>query len=336
MELLANRNTIIKKYLSLFLVCVLCVCILPSCGKPKKVTLYSSAEDYRNEFVRQELKKQFPEYEIDLIDMDTGTLAAKLAAEGTNTEADIILELETTYMEKYSDYLAVLDNVDFDIYLDELIPESHKYVPWGRLSGAIIVDSEVLKEKGIAIPESYEDLLKPEYKGLISMPNPKSSGTGYIFLLNIVNEWGGVEAFSYFDKLSENLTGQGFTTSGSGPVKALVIREAAIALGMTFHAAQMINDGNNFEILFFKEGAPYTSYSSGVIEGRQQDEDVMKVFDYICKEISPKDKELYVPEPIFKNQKVMMENFPQNIPYGNMEGIDNIELKEYLLDKWNY
>jgi iron(III) transport system substrate-binding protein len=147
---------------------------------------------------------------------------------------------------------------------------------------------------------------------------------------------GGVEAFSYFDKLSENLTGQGFTTSGSGPVKALVIREAAIALGMTFHAAQMINDGNNFEILFFKEGAPYTSYSSGVIEGRQQDEDVMKVFDYICKEISPKDKELYVPEPIFKNQKVMMENFPQNIPYGNMEGIDNIELKEYLLDKWNY
>jgi len=326
----------VKKYILVFLPLVLCIFFLSSCNKPKKITLYSSAEDYRNEFVRQELKKQFPEYEIDLIDMDTGTLAAKLAAEGTNTEADIILELETTYMEKYSDYLAVLDNFDFSVYLDELVPDSYKYAPWTRLSGAVIVDPVALEEKNVPVPTSYDDLLKPEYQGLISMPNPKSSGTGYIFLLNLVNEWGEEAAFEYFDKLSENLTGQGYTTSGSGPVKALVIREAAIALGMTFHGAQMINEGNNFEILFFKEGAPYTSYSSAVIEGRQQDKDVMKVFDYICREISPKDKELYVPEPIFKDQEIKMDNFPENVPYGNMAGIDDIALKEKLLDKWNY
>lgn len=326
----------VKKFIALLLSSILCLGMLSGCGAKPKIIIYSSAEDYRNDYARQQLKEHFPGYEIDLVDMDTGTLAAKLAVEETNIEADIIMELESTYMAKYSDSLAVLDSIDFDIYVDNLVPQNHRYVPWTRLSGAIVIDPTALEEKGVPLPTCYEDLIKPEYKGLISMPNPKSSGTGYIFLLNLVNEMGEDEAFAYFDKLAENLNGQGFTTSGSGPVKALVTREAAIALGMTFQAATSITDGNDFQILFFAEGAPYTSYSSAIIEGRQKKEEVMEVFDYICKEISPKDKELYVPETIFKDRQFTMENFPEDIPYGDMTGIDDIELKERLLDKWNH
>lgn len=80
------------------------------------------------------------------------------------------------------------------------------------------MDTEALAAKNLPAPASYDDLLKPEYKGLISMPSPKSSSTGYIFLLNMVNERGEEAAFAYFDQLAENMSGQGFTTSGSGPV----------------------------------------------------------------------------------------------------------------------
>ena len=83
-----------------------------------------------------------------------------------------------------------------------------------------------LEEKNLAVPTSYADLLKPEYKGLVSMPNPKSSGTGYMFLKSLVNAWGEEEAFAYFDQLAENILQ--FTSSGSGPVNALVQGEAAI------------------------------------------------------------------------------------------------------------
>lgn len=31
-----------------------------------------------------------------------------------------------------------------------------------------------------------------------------------------------------------------------------------------------------------------------------------------------------------------MKNFPENITYGNMTGIDDVEVKERLLDKWNH
>lgn len=328
-----------KRLLLFVLALVLCVVsgVFTSCGEKKKsVTIYSSAEDYRNAAAREMLVKQFPEYEINLIEMDTGSLAALVAASGKDVEADIILEMEATYMAKVSDSLATLTDVDFDKYAQNLVPENHKYVPWTLMSGAIIIDEKALADKGVAVPTCYDDLLKPEYKGLVSMPNPKSSGTGYIFYLNMVNTRGEAAALAYFDKLAQNISGAGFTTSGSGPVKALVTGEAAIALGMTFQGANSISEGNDFKIMFFEEGAPYTVYSSAVIAGRETDADVMKVFDYIVSDVTPNDKRLYAPEPIYKEWEITMENFPRDIVYGDMTGIDDIARKEYLLDKWNH
>lgn len=325
-----------KKAVAAALTVALCLGMFSGCSSKKTITIYSSAEDYRNEHARQMLTEKFPEYDIDLVDISTGDLAAKIAAEGKDSDADIIMELETTYLESVSDSLAELTDVDFSVFEDEYVPESHKYTPWVLMSGAIIINPKLLEEKGAAKPTSYDDLLKPEYKGLISMPNPKSSGTGYIFLLNMVNERGEKAAFEYFDKLSENMSGQGFTTSGSGPVKGLLQGEAAIGLGMTFQAATEITNGAEFEILFFEEGAPYTTYSSAVIAGKETDEDVMKVFDYILSDVSPEDKRLYSPEKVFKNQNSSLENFPETIPYGNMKGVGDIELKESLLEKWNH
>ena len=307
-----------------------------SSDKKKTINIYSAGEDYRNENMRKMLKEKFPEYDIQLNDIDTGSFAAKVAAEGKDSDIDIICELETTYLEKCKDNLAELSDIDFSPYVEEFVPADKKYVPELLLSGSIIVNKKVLDEKGAAVPKSYDDLLKPEYRGLISMPNPKSSGTGYIFLLNLVNELGEDKAFEYFDKLAENISGAGFTTSGSGPVKALLQGEAGIGLGITYQAAEEIDKGAEFEIKFFKEGAPYTTYSSAVIAGKEKDEDIMKVFRYLINEVSREDKRLYSPEKVFKQQESVMKNFPENISYGNMDGLDSIEIKERLLDKWNH
>lgn len=327
-----------KRIIAGIMTAVMCCGMFTGCsgGKKKSINIYSSAEDYRNENARKMLTEKFPEYEINLVDTDTGSLAAKLAAEGKDSDMDIILELETTYMEKCKDSLAALDDIDFSVFEEQYVPSDKKYTPWLLMSGAVIINKKTLEDKGVAVPTSYDDLIKPEYKGLISMPSPKSSGTGYIFLLNLVNERGEDAAFEYFDKLAENMSGQGFTTSGSGPVKALLQGEAAIGLGMTFQAAEEIGKGMDLTITFFEEGAPYTTYSSAVIAGKEKDEDVMKVFKYIVSDVSPEDKKLYNPEKIFKNQESTMNSFPESVPYGNMDGIGDIAKKEALLDKWTH
>ena len=326
-----------KRILAGVMAAVMCCGLFTGCGSKSKKTIniYSSAEDYRNENARKMLTEKFPEYEINLVDIDTGSLAAKVAAEGKDSDIDIIMELESTYLEKCKDSLAALDGVDLSVFEEEYVPADKKYTPWLLMSGAVIINKKTLEEKGASVPTSYDDLLKPEYKGLISMPSPKSSGTGYIFLLNLINERGEQAAFEYFDKLAENMSGQGFTTSGSGPVKALLQGEAAIGLGMTFQAAQEIENGTDLTIMFFEEGAPYTTYSSAVIAGKDN-EDVMKVFNYIVSDVSPEDKRLYNPEKIFKSQETTMTSFPDTVPYGNMDGIRDIAKKEALLDKWNH
>lgn len=329
-----------KRLLAGFLAAVMCCGLLTGCGgnngKKKAITIYSTSEDYRNVNARQMLNEHFPEYDITLNDIDTGTLAAKLAAEGKDSDIDIIMELETSYLVKCKDSLATLDGVDFSPFIEDFVPADKKYSPWLMNSAGIIINRKLLEEKGVAVPTSYDDLLKDEYKGLVSMPSPKSSGTGYMFLLNLVNSRGEDEAFAYFDKLAENLSGQGFTTSGSGPVKALLQGEAAIGLGITYQAVNEINNGVDLDVIYFEEGAPFNTYSAAVIAGKETDEDIMTVFNYIINEVSREDKRLYIPEKVFKEQESAMENFPENIVYGDMSGIDDIETKERLLDKWNH
>lgn len=330
------KKTMLKLLTMLCVIALVLPCFT-ACGPKKKViTIYASSEAPRIENAQTMLSKKFPDLDIRVEYMSTGDLAAKLKAEGKNTDADIIYEIETAYAEMLGDTFATLENVDFSVYLDELVPESHRYAPLIRTSGAIVVNKAMLDKKGVPMPTSYDDLLKPEYKGLISMPNPKSSGTGYIFYLNLVNERGEEEALAYFDALAKNLSGAGFTGSGSGPIQALKLGEAAIGLAMTFQAVNEINAGAAYEILFFDEGAPYNTYSCGVIEGKQADEDVMAVFAYILSDVAPKDNELFAPEKTFKDRDFKIENFPENIPYADMAGLTDVATKERLLNLWKY
>ncbi|MEG2929894.1 MAG: extracellular solute-binding protein, partial [Oscillospiraceae bacterium] len=309
---------------------------LTSCKKSdSKVVIYSSCEDFRNEHMAQRLKEQFPNYNIDLQYLSTGNNGAKLKAEGTKTECDIVVGLEIGYLKNVAGSLADLSAMDTAAYMQDLLPSDHTYLPWERASGCIAVRADILKEKGIAMPTSYDDLLKPEYKGLISMPNPKSSGTGYTFLKSLVNARGEEKAFAYFDKLAENILQ--FTSSGSGPINALVQGEAAIGLGMTFQAVEENNKGANIEILYFDEGAPCNLTGSGIIKGKESNPAVKEVFDFIATTLVYEDKELYSPEQIFNDQKISVKNYPQAIPYADMKTKgDMVAEKEALLAKWTH
>jgi iron(III) transport system substrate-binding protein len=299
------------------------------------VIIYTSTEDFRTEHMQELLKEKFPQYDITLQVLSTGNHAAKLKAEGTQTEADIILNLETGYLEGLQEILADLSAYKLSEFLPELVPASKRYLPWDKSSGAIVINRSRLESAGIPVPASYQDLLKPVYKGLISMPNPKSSGTGYMFLVSLINAWGEDAAFRYFDGLAENILQ--FTTSGSGPVNALIQGEVAIGLGMTLTAVNVINTrGVPLELLFFFEGAPSITTGFGIIKGKEARPIVKEVFEFAMTKLVKDDKELYCPEPVMVNQPNNIANYPRTIPYAKMDGVYDISLKERLLAKWKY
>ncbi len=305
------------------------------CASPKEqILIYTSAEDYRVEHMRQCLNEQFPQYNIVIEYMPTGNQAARLLAEGAATDCDITYDLEYTYMQKLADagLLADLSSYDFSIFSEDVVKSSY-YMPDYRNGGAIIINPAVLEKHGLPVPTCYNDLLDPKYRDLISMPNPTSSGTGYMFLLAMVNQRGEDEAFAYFDALAENVLQ--FTSSGSGPVNALIQGEVAVGFGIIGTAVKAINDGTELEIIFFDEGAPYALYGQGIIKGKETRPTVKEVFDYLYGTYGYLNCENFFPEPIYADRTFTVENYPDHIPYSDMSG-DTAAMKDHLLAKWKH
>lgn len=325
----------VKKIMSLLLCLGMIATMLIGCGSSKEeILIYSAGEDYKIAYMQERLNEQFPDYDITIEYMSTGNMAAKLLSEGSATDCDIVHDMEYGYMAQLDaeNAFADLSSYNTSMYTEDVI-QSKNYLVECRVGGAIIVNTEILKEKGLNKPSSYEDLLKPEYKGFISMPNPKSSGTGYIFLKGLVNAWGEEQAFEYFEKLTPNVLQ--YTSSGSGPVNALVQGEVAIGLGMTSQAVTQINEGAPLEILFFEEGSPYTIYGQSIAAGKDERESVKEVFNFIVNTLTYETVENFYPEKIYKDIDYKMDNYPENITYSDMSN-NGIEEKERLLEKWVY
>lgn len=324
-----------KGLIFLLLVTVLFTALADHGGK-ESIVICASSEQYRNDAMQEQLSARFPEYNIIVMYMSTGKAAAKVYAEGKDTEIDMLVGLETGYLHKISGNLADISGMSRIPYVEGLEPEANGnlWVTWERQAGAIIVNEDILQKYGLDAPETYEELLKPEYRGLIAMPDPKSSGTGYFFYKNWVNLWGEEAALDFVDDLYGNL--KQFTESGSGPIKLLRQGEVAIGLALTFQAVSEINEGQPFRIIYPPEGSPYSLTGTAVLDTHQEKEGVREVYDYLIHEFLTYDKEHFSPEIIYAGQEIALENYPEQIPYADMTGIQNYQEKERLLALWKY
>lgn len=323
-----------KKIIGILLAVTIALTVITTEKSENAIIIYSCMEQFRNDELQKQLNEEFPELDVYVMYMSTAKAAAKLSIEGSSSDADIVVNLENAYMTRVEEHMADVRQYSHLEYVDDMVVESGKYLIWDRQAGSIIVNRTILEKNHLPVPETYEDLLDPIYKDLISMPDPKSSGTGYFFLKNLVNTMGEDEAFAYIDELAKNV--KQFTESGSGPVKLLIQGEVAIGLGLTFQAVNELNNGNDFLIIEPEFGSPYSLTSMSMLAGREENEDVVRVFEFVANDYMVYDKMYGSPEKVLVDQVNGIENYPEDITYANMDGIESVEEKERLLDKWKY
>ena len=323
-----------RKIVAMVLAVMLCMSLAAGYAEDagdKTVVIWTTEEEHVVDYFLKALKERFPEYNIVIENVSSSTMPAKVIEEGDKCSCDIIWTEDYAYLEKCSDYLTELSDFDYSVFLEDTVPASHKYTPEERYAGGVILNMDMLQEWNLPEPTSYQDLLDPQYQGLISMPNPASSGTGYMFLRQLVNEWGEDEAFEYFEKLAPNILQ--FTSSGMGPVNALIQGEAAIGLGFISQAVQEINAGRNLKIVFFEEGVPFSIYGNALLKKSAGKQAAVDVFNCIATELVHDNNELFYPEQIFRDITPEIQNYPTNIDYGDMSN-NTLEEKERLLAKW--
>ena len=305
-----------KKIISILLIISLCLVSLSGCASKKKeretIVIYSAANTKRLENMQQKLSEKYPDYDFVVEYLGTSKLAAKLMAEGTDTDIDIIHDLSYTNMNKLSEmgYLADLSWVDYSIYFDDGNPASKDYVIECKVSGAVAINTKLFEEKGLTEPTCWDDLLKPEFKGLVSMSDPKSSSAGYMFVKMLANVWGEEKCLNYFDKLMDNIAQ--IQSGGNGHCNALIAEEAAV-----------------------EEGAPAAYYGQSIVKGKDERPIVKEVFEYLIKEFRIEEMTLFPGEPVIKGAYQNMENMPEEIPWGDMSN-DTLDAKEALLEKWTH
>jgi len=120
---------------------------------------------------------------------------------------------------------------------------------------AFCFNTEVAKKNSLPAPASWADLTKPVYKGQVVMPNPASSGTGYLSVVSILQRLGEQKGWEYLDALHKNIAE--YTKSGSKPCKDAAAGERAIGVSFEYVAAKQKKDGAPVEMVLPKEGSGY-------------------------------------------------------------------------------
>ena len=343
-----------KKFLSVIALLLCTAFVLVGCGSTDdqnstssstgkdRVVIYTAAEDERIAYIQSELDKQFPDTEIVIQSLGTGQLLSKLQAEGKDSDCDIFYDLEVVNAEiilnASPDLFVDLSDYDFSIYdpsVTGYTDRHHKYAVNGKTAGAFLVNTKMLEEKGLPIPETYEDMLKPEYAGLISMPSPKSSGTGYSYYNGMVTILGEEAAMKYFEELNPNI--KEYMTSGSAPAKAAVRGDVAIAYGLLWQCVNYANENEGLTVVVPEQGLAFDLFTMGMISGHETKGSVKEVFTYLYNELNKPQCAKFNPDKIYVDMPAAeIQNYPENYKEITMAGLFDFQYKQDLLDKWKY
>ena len=310
--------------------------------KSDRVVIYTAAEDERIAYLQTELDRQFPNTEIVIQSLGTGQLLSKLQAEGKNSDCDIFYDLEVVNAEiilnASPDLFADLSAYDFSIYdpsVTGYTARHHQYAVNGKTAGAFLVNTKVLEEKNLPVPRTYEDMLDPAYKGLISMPSPKSSGTGYSYYNGMITVLGEEAGMKYFEALNPNI--KEYTTSGSAPAKAAVRGDVAIAYGLLWQCVNYANENEGMTVVVPEQGLAFDLFTMGMISGHETKESVKTVFDYLYNVINKPQCAKFNPDKIYADMPdAEIANYPIGYKEITMNGLFDFRYKQDLLDRWGY
>ena len=130
-----------------------------------------------------------------------------------------------------------------------------------------MVNTDELTRLNLEAPQDWQDLLKPEYKGLIWLSNYNTAGTAKLVINTMIQKYGHDEGIQYLVDLDK--TNEVYTKSGSGPSKNVGTGECVIGIGFLHDGiTQIIDNGyDNVQLVIPSSGTSFEIGATAIFKG---------------------------------------------------------------------
>jgi iron(III) transport system substrate-binding protein len=235
----------------------------------------------------QGMKQEFEDkynITVNYVRMSSGEALARLQAEKDNPQFDIWWggPIDTYVAAKEAGVLEAYDSPNFKNLRDQkLYKDSDNFwagVYVGSLGFATNKDW-LASNPGVNAPESWEDLLKPEFKGQIMVAHPSTSGTSYTAMATVLQLMGEQKGWEYLEKYAGQISQ--YTKSGAAPAKFVGQGEAAVAIVFSHDIVNEIENNKMPLVLSFpKDGTGYEVGGMAIVKGAKHPQAARLWFDW--------------------------------------------------------
>ncbi|NIK13404.1 ABC transporter substrate-binding protein [Alkalibacillus sp. S2W] len=269
--------------------------------------------------------------QLDVLRLSSGEGWSRIEAEAPEIGADMQIGMLHGFGMKAEEegYLLPYESEQWEDVPDKFKQEDGEWYGTSFWYNMIAVNEEIIEDKGLDVPQSWEDLLDPQYEGEIALPDPGTSGTAFLIVSTIMQQMGEEEGWDYFEQLDKNV-GQ-YTKSGSAPAQLVAQGEYAIGVSWDQAVLDYIDEGYPIKSVMPEEGVGYSLDVAWIFENTDQPEKAKEVMDYLGSqdfmELSAEYRSM-VTKPGITDDSNVSDNF---IDYDAQWDADN---RDRIMEEW--
>ena len=266
--------------------------------------------------------EKYPNVKVEVVAAGTGELCNRIAAESANPIADVLwgggADSLAAFKEYFQPYVCANDEFIGDAYKD---PDG-LWIGESPLPMVIFYNKDLIEKDGLTIPESWEDLTKPEWKGKIAYCLPSKSGSAYTQLCTMILGHGGKEAgWDFIKKLYDNLDGKIVDSSGKCHK---MVADGEFYVGITIEkSAIKYADDPSVGFVYPKDGTSAVPDGVALVKGCPNEENAKLFIDFVTsKECQTEQSENWGRRPVRSDMEVG----------AGMAKLDDLVLVDYDFD----
>ncbi len=332
------KNRSLKKAITLLVLLLFSISLIAGCGTRQATQDDEALQIYAAYGNTANILEAFTAatgIKAEFIDMSSGEVLSRMRAEKGKALGDVWFGggVDSFMVAAEEDLLHPYISPESE-FIDDRLKDPNGY--WTGVSIVLVtfvVNKDLAETKGVPIPQTWEELIDPQYKDEILMPNPGISGTAFTAIASILQRMGEEDGWAFIEKLDANMPY--YAERGNEPPQKASMGE--IMIGISPDGINSQREGYPVEVIYPQDGTAWWHSPVAIIAGTDKLEKAQAFVDWT---LTPEGQEILAfesPRPAVRPGVTVPDD---------VERLENLNLVEYdfalaaqerdrIVEQWN-